>query len=133
MADYFMISAYCKRSKLGIAVGTICLFLSMGVIGMNVFMPFTPFAFEFGVAIICAVLHGFGVAYVTSSSGPGALIGNLYYFSWISFLLAAFLVGDIFGKYRTPPSNEQNNEEKDEENGIEVRDIEVHTLDDENL
>jgi hypothetical protein len=126
MADNVMGGAYCKRAKLGIAVGTICLFLSVGVVGTKFFMPFTPFVVEFGIAIICATLHAFGVAYITSNSGPGAFIGNLYYFSWISFLLSAYLVAAIFGEHRAPQSNEENGGgNKDESNG----DIEVHNLD----
>ena len=42
----------------------------------------------------------FGVAYLTSDQGPGAPLGNLYYFTWGSFLSAFMLLASCFEDYQ---------------------------------
>jgi hypothetical protein len=59
------------------------------------------------------------VAFITSADGPGAPIGNLYYFTWISFLSSVFIVSKCYEDYRTPVSL---NEESAAENPDEIPD-----------
>lgn len=46
-----------------------------------------PYLMEVGIVFWLFLLYLFEVAFITDNSGPGAPLGNLYYFSWISFLL----------------------------------------------
>ena len=41
----------------------------------------------------------FGVGYTTFGESPGSQIGNLYFSSWISFLLSVFLFGHNFREF----------------------------------
>lgn len=89
---------YCRRTKFAISVGTIGVAFSIIVVAMKFLTSSAPFGVEFALSILLAVLDAFGVAYITSPSGPGGPIGNLYYFSWISFLLGALLMADCFNQ-----------------------------------
>ena len=85
------IQPFCRRSVYGIVVGTIGVILSLAIIVMK--MAFAaPFLFEVGTAGILFTLYMFEVAFLTTPSGPGSPLGNLYYFSWLSFGLT-FMVG----------------------------------------
>jgi hypothetical protein len=118
----------CARTKFGIAVGSIGIILAVAVVVMKMFMGTGLFLVEFGISAFLAVLNAFAVAYITSNSGPGAPIGNLYYFSWISFLLAGFLTTDCFGEFKglngdMTDSSERSNGSKNQGNDIAVEDI----------
>lgn len=118
--------AYCRRTKFGISVGAIGIFLSVAVVGMKVFTYTAPFLVEFAMSILLVILNAFSVAYITSPSGPGSPIGNLYYFSWISFLCAAMLFADCFNQKSGPPAATDSENKHDDGTG----DIEVENLDD---
>ena len=125
-------SEFCRRTKFGISVGAISAFFSIVVVAMKTCMMsgFAAFS-EFVISIFLAILNAFGVAYITSNKGPGAPIGNLYYFSWISFIVAAFLAAECVGEFRGISDASQTNsngipEQKPDHNG----DIQVESLDD---
>ena len=46
-----------------------------------------PLRFEFILAVLLVILLGLNAVYATGVQGPAASVGNLYYASWISFLL----------------------------------------------
>ena len=113
---------FCSRTKFGIATGSIGVFLAVAVVGMKMCTVSSLAFLEIFIAGFAAVLNGFGVAFITSNKGPGAAIGNLYYFSWASFLLAALLLAECFGQARPSAANDDTKEEGD----IEVEDLESH-------
>lgn len=78
---------YCGRSVLAVTIGTIGVLLSLIVVIMKISMGGSPFLMEVGFVFFLAILYVFEVAYVTAASGPGSPLGNLYYFSWMSFFL----------------------------------------------
>lgn len=121
-------TAFCARCKLGISVGSIVVVLSVVVVGAKMFMPVTPTVIETAMAALAGVLETFSVAYVTSNEGPGARIGNLYYFSWASFLVSAFLFAECVGQVRGETAAAIQN--KASNNG---GDVQVEVLDDPNL
>lgn len=86
------VQPFCKRSVLAVTVGTIGVLLSLVIVIMKISLGAAPFLMEVGLAVLLFLLYIFEVAYVTDIQGPGSPLGNLYYFSWISFLLT-FMVG----------------------------------------
>jgi len=91
---------YCKRTKYGIALGAIGTMLSLAVVGMKMITAIAPFVVEGVLAILLCIMNGFGVALLTSAQGPGSPIGNLYYFTWLSFLCNFVLVANVYEDYR---------------------------------
>ena len=79
---------YCIRTKLGISLGAIGLAFALLVVTLKLFCRVGSVIYEFVPALILAILNGVGVAFITSNNGPGSTIGNLYFGSWISFLVA---------------------------------------------
>lgn len=79
---------FCSRCVFGITVGVIGVFFSGGIVVMKIVHGLaSPFLIEVGICLWLALLYLFEVGFVTDNKGPGAPLGNLYYFSWISFLL----------------------------------------------
>jgi hypothetical protein len=84
----------CKRTKFSISAGTIGFFLALIMTyltqkGLAIIME--TVATMFLLALWC-----FGVGYITFGSAPGAQIGNLYFATWISFIICVFLFGQCF-------------------------------------
>ena len=125
--------AFCKRTEFGIAVGTIGTAFALAIVAMKIATPSASFLAEAVIAVILTVLNGFGVAFITSPAGPGAALGNLYYFSWISLICSAMLVASCFETYRGGSSSHASGTEMSGTNGQGRRDeneFPVETLDD---
>lgn len=125
---------FCRKTKFGISVGAIGVFFSVAVVVMKMVIMSGPMVLEFATSLFLAILNAFGVGYLTASGGPGAPIGNLYYFSWASFLLSAYLTAENLRDMRSvgQESSEHNG------NGIHPKhgddgDIQVEDLDDPNV
>ena len=95
-------SNFCGRTTLGIVLGCIATVTSLVVIICKISMNQTLFMFkiEAGCGALAFVLYGFGVAFITGSVGPGAPLGNLYYFTWISFGLCVYITSSCFEEYQ---------------------------------
>eukprot|EP00977_Amphora_coffeiformis_P000855 scaffold184_cov179-Amphora_coffeaeformis.AAC.14 len=91
---------YCTRTKLGIAMGAVGFAFALLVVTLKLFCRVDSVIYEFVPAFILAILNGVGVAFVTSNSGPGSSIGNLYFGSWISFLLAGAIAAECFNHFK---------------------------------
>lgn len=88
-------STYCRRTRWAISLGTI----SAVVAGAVVFMSRRgqlQLAVEFGITTLLLILWCFGVGFITFGSTPGATISNLYFASWISFILAVYIFAQSF-------------------------------------
>ena len=131
-SDASMVSAfeitYCRRANFSIAVGTISVAFALMVVAAKILCSLAPFIFEFGFSAILTILNAFCVAFVTSAKGPGATIGNLYYFSWIAFLCSGFLTADCFKQFISGNAGGSgsggDNTDKNDANG----EIEVETV-----
>mmetsp|Transcript_4201 Transcript_4201/g.8757 ORF Transcript_4201/g.8757 Transcript_4201/m.8757 type:complete len:323 (-) Transcript_4201:47-1015(-) len=115
--------SYCARTKMGVSLGTIGVGFAIVVVGMKLLRKTPPFTLEFSLACILTLLNAFGVAYITSNSGPGRAIGNLYYSSWISFLLAVFLAVDCFNKTSKKPEGSTATASKAEDADVPVENL----------
>jgi len=113
---------YCKRTKFAIANGSVSVFFTLLIVGMKFFTYSAPFVMEFATAIILLIMNAFSVAFTTSAKGPGSPIGNLYYSSWICFVISAFVAADCFNN--KGGGGDASDQQKNDQNG----DIEVENL-----
>ena len=107
-------SNFCGRTTLGIVLGCISTVTSLAIIISKISMAQTLFLFkiEAGCGALAFILYGFGVAFITGSAGPGAPLGNLYYFTWISFALSFYITSSCFEEYQAV------NESQEEEDAV---------------
>jgi hypothetical protein len=85
-------TAVCKRIKFGVALGVVSgvLALLMGSVShlLHVLLECTA-------ALAMMVLWCFGVGFITfGSKAPAANVGNFYFSTWASFIIALFLASD---------------------------------------
>jgi len=106
--DYAYEDGKCSRAVFGIVLGALATLSSVGIVGMKIATTRAPFLVEAGVSSISLVLYGFGVAFITSQQGPGAPLGNLYYFTWISFLVSFLLVTSCVEDYNNAAATTGN-------------------------
>lgn len=79
---------FCSRCVFGISVGLIGVIFASGIVLMKIARGVNaPYLMEVGIVFWLFLLYIFEVGFITDNEGPGAPLGNLYYFSWISFLL----------------------------------------------
>jgi hypothetical protein len=127
--------AFCKRTKYGISVGAISTVFALAVVGMKMMTTVAPFMVEAGMSVFLAIMNGFGVAFITSAKGPGSPIGNLYYFTWLSFLSSFMLVASCYEDYYKTGSD-TGAEENGDEHDLEMKesgDIAVESIEDTNI
>jgi len=120
---------YCMRTKFAISVGAVGVAFAIVVVAMKFFTTSAPFVVEFALAIVLCVLNAFGVAYITSPSGPGSPIGNLYYFSWISFLLSALLMADCFNQRNGGDASSSSDDNIQQNKPEDPTEVEVSNFD----
>lgn len=99
---------FCRRTKLGISMGVIGFILAAGMTALIQKMKFTVIA-EFGITTFQLTLWCFAVGYITFGASPGATIGNLYFSTWISFILSVFLFAQSFRDYVAGREQTQSN------------------------
>jgi hypothetical protein len=92
---------------------------------MKMITAIAPFVVEGALALLLCIMNGFGVAFITSAKGPGSPIGNLYYFTWLSFLCSFMLVASCYDDYSSVGTPDETTDE-DKANG----DVEVETIED---
>uniref|UniRef100_A0A7S2E8M7 Uncharacterized protein n=1 Tax=Trieres chinensis TaxID=1514140 RepID=A0A7S2E8M7_TRICV len=90
---------YCNRTAFAVTIGALGTMASLVVVGLKIATSRAPFVLEMTLSVSLFVLDAFGVAYVTSGYGPGAPLGNLYYFSWGAFISAFFLSSSCYESY----------------------------------
>ncbi len=115
---------YCHRAAFGVSVGCIGCVTSLSVVAMrlagattattsSIPSSFSPqenvgdgdsqskriiFVVECISSWILLFMNCFSVAYLTSEGGPGAPLGNLFYATWITFVLVIYLAVSCFGE-----------------------------------
>ena len=117
-------STYCKRTIFGISLGAICAILALYVVVMKIVTRRTFFVVEAIFSGCMVVAWAFGVALLTAEAGPGAPLGNLYYFTWASFFIAFILCSSLYDEYQSfknPPREEAAANDND-------RDVEVENV-----
>jgi len=107
----------CSRAVFGIVYGAIATLGAVSIVGLKIATSRAPFLVEILIGFILVVLCGFGVAFITSQKGPGAELGNLYYFTWASFLTAFMLLASCVEDYNAAASTSTQTHE--DQNDIE--------------
>ena len=120
-------SAYCTRTKFAIILGSGGVFFSLVVVSVKLLFSTAPYALEFALSSLLTVLNTFGVAYITSNSGPGRAIGNLYYFSWISFILSAVIAVECFNSSKSSEARNVQHRKIQDNPSSSVGDLESST------
>jgi len=96
--QYGTTNSFCPRTILGISSGTLCILFSAIIIYTKIQGPSSRhtnlFLIELAFTIWIALLTVFEVAYVTGDGGPGAPLGNLFYFSWFAFFLSIAIANE---------------------------------------
>lgn len=106
----------CKRTKFAISAGTIGFFAAV-VMTYLTSQGGLAIIIETAATMILLALWCFGVGYITFGSAPGSQIGNLYFATWISFIICVFLFGQCFREVvgaRQTNSAAQKNGDHDE-------------------
>lgn len=116
-------SSYCQRTRFGVAVGAIGTFIALGIVAMKMLTAIAPLVVEGTLSFFLCILNGFGVGFLTSPEGPGSVIGNLYYFAWLSWFSSFMLIANIWEDYQGDGTTTES-----EENGVDG-DIPIETID----
>lgn len=95
----------CGRAVYGIVYGAMATLGSVAIVGLKIATSKAPFLAETLVSFVLVVLCAFGVAFITSQRGPGAELGNLYYFTWASFLTSFMLLASCIEDYNAAVSD----------------------------
>jgi len=114
---------YCARTKFAVSIGAIVAALSLGVVGMKITTSSAPFMVEVIFSIIATANYSFGVAFITSAKGPGAPLGNLYYFTWISFMASFFLTASCVEDYNKGGAAAANGAGEGQDDEVQVESL----------
>ena len=104
------------------ALGTI---FALGIVALKMLTQISPIVVEGLLSLLLAVMNGCGVGYLTSPSGPGSAIGNLYYFSWLSFLSSFMLIADIWQDHQNGGASATEEEGNKIDGDIPIETIET--------
>ena len=133
---------YCNKTFFGILLGTISTFVALSIIATRIAVGKFPFLIEACSCLLLVVSYGAGVAFLTAESGPAAPLGNLYYFSWISFVSVLMLGASCVDSYQTDmletPDCSKSDPGLSDDKEISTRansnsEIEVEELDEEDI
>jgi hypothetical protein len=114
-------NVFCNRTVFAITLGTVCAALSLFVVTMKIVTQQTFFVVEALLSTLLALAWAVGVGYITGEEGPGAPLGNLYYFTWGSFLLSFAVCSGLYEDYvglkypSTRPAPTSNNSVEEED------------------
>jgi len=90
----------CYRTRYGIAVG-ICGIILTGIMIVMVFVGTARSSIRMGISFVVLVLYFFGVALLTSASGPARMLGNTYFSLWGGFWVASQVCYEFFNSGKT--------------------------------
>jgi len=89
-------SGKCGRAIYGIVLGAVGTLFAVAVVAMKVATTKAPFLVEVGLSLVLVIMYCVGVALITSADGPGAPLGNLYYFTWFGFLSSFMMIASCY-------------------------------------
>jgi hypothetical protein len=93
------ISEYCKRCKLAISLGVVGFVISTIMTIFSLLQQQLTAVNEFLINAIFLILWCFGVSFITFGASPGSTIGNLYFSTWITFLMSVFSFAVSFREF----------------------------------
>jgi hypothetical protein len=128
---------FCLKTRWGIVYGVVGILLTLTILYFKIKGMGLDITIEGGLAIVMCFFSTIMVILLTSASGPGSAVGNLYYFTWGSFLISTYSVFACYGAYsgidaNAEPTPAQTAEaSNNQSNGTNHNgDIEVETFDD---
>jgi hypothetical protein len=94
-------NSYCRRTQYGIFLGALGAAFGLIMCLMS-FVGKLPRWGEAGMAFLSLAAYACGVAAITfgGEKGPGTEIGNLYFSTWIGFILSVFLTVTCWAEVR---------------------------------
>lgn len=116
-------SEYCKRTKFAISVGVLSFFGSI-YLACTLAKAISVTFIELVSTTVMLVFWCFGVGFITFGAAPGSRIGNLYFSTWISFIVIVMIFGQTFRDYLSGQSAAAQQQTSDA-NG-DVGDVEQH-------
>jgi len=123
--------AFCRRTKYAISIGTIGAFLSLYCVAAKIATSRAPFLVEVVFSILTFIFYVFGVIFLTSADSPGASIGNLYYFTWLSFMVSFALIASCYDDYQAAKNiNHTQEHQGDEMQDTDIDNIPIQAIDD---
>lgn len=106
---------YCKRCKLAISLGVIGFAISTIMTTLLLLkQQLTAFS-EFAINTVFLILWCFGVSYITFGASPGSTIGNLYFSTWITFLMSVFSFAVSFREFVSSRQQAATNNDNEQE------------------
>lgn len=135
-------SEFCNRTNYAISLGALGTVIAM----VATFLMKTgklSQMMESVTAFLMVILYTFGVGFVTFGDGPATNISNLYFATWIGFLLTIFLFFECFREFMAsrnadtsenttddektpaPAPTMRDVEEQPATEGVEVSDVEI--------
>eukprot|EP00545_Synedropsis_sp_CCMP1620_P002542 CAMPEP_0119015092 /NCGR_PEP_ID=MMETSP1176-20130426/10554_1 /TAXON_ID=265551 /ORGANISM="Synedropsis recta cf, Strain CCMP1620" /LENGTH=499 /DNA_ID=CAMNT_0006968359 /DNA_START=96 /DNA_END=1595 /DNA_ORIENTATION=- len=87
---------FCNRSLLALVDGAAGCGISIVIIGMKLSTGMAPWGIELLLAVFLFLCNCFSMGLVTAEDGPGAKIGNLFYFSWFNLIVPFMLMSAAF-------------------------------------
>lgn len=121
---------FCSRTVFAITTSVMSTIVCLLVITAKMLYLTVPFLAEVFLCIVLLFLYGFEVLYATSANGPGGPLGNLYYFSWISFFLC-FGIGKCLHEDYVHALEVTETEYEEDQRRTTVPSLERHDVDDE--
>lgn len=115
------VANYCQSVNMSIAFGIIVAVLALAMmtsahlLKRNLRLKLMS---EGVSSLIATLFYAILTAYSTSPGRAGSAIGNLYYFTWISFIVSAMLLLDCFREFRIgdeAPSDEGTSKAEQED------------------
>lgn len=122
---------FCARTRFAITIGVMSTIASLLICVGKLLNYNTPFLIEVLFFLILTILHIFELISVTGGEGPGSPLGNLYYFSWISFLLCLGIGRCCYEDYQYAANVAE--EEFESSRRVVVPTLEGHDNDDDDL
>lgn len=115
-------SGYCKRVKYALSLGAASVVFGLfDIFASNRgWLSVWP---EAGLTFVLFVLYVVGIAVITFGEGPGTKIGNLYFSTWIGFVLMLFLTSKSWNTVRAEMKG--GSEEEEAEAGKAESDFEA--------
>ena len=127
--------SFCRRAKFAISIGVIGAFFSLYCVAAKIATSRAPFVLEVAFSLLSFILYVFGVIFLTSADSPGASIGNLYYFTWLSFMISFALIASCYDDYQAAKNMNAQQQQGDDSRmpDIEVADVPIETIDDDQI
>ncbi|CAJ1961943.1 unnamed protein product [Cylindrotheca closterium] len=90
-SDSMSMAPKCTQTKLAIATGVVGTIFAGAVTGITLKSGPLKLLYEWNAALVMVVISCFAIAYVTAGEGPGSSVGNLYFATWVTFILSILI------------------------------------------